>query len=83
MNKIDFKELKEKVLNLPEIDSEVEIDSCTKVINHELFIKSHIKMIETTNQKKGMTNKQKAYKLYCIAPAYFRLLSYYHIRSRM
>lgn len=83
MNKIDFKELKERLLALPKIEVPVQLDACTKVIGHELFIKSHIKMVETAQFKTALTNKQKAYKLYCIAPAYFRLLSYYNIRIAM
>lgn len=83
MSKLSLEELEQGLLELPITESPVQLDVCTKVVEHAKFISSHLKMIKTALKKDNLSNREKAYKLYCIAPAYKRLLSYYYIRLAM
>lgn len=81
MKNIPIEILKEKLNQLSKAERPVKINDCTVVVDHEKFISSHLKAIATASKKEGLTNKEKAYKLYCISPAYNRLLSYYYNRA--
>lgn len=83
MHKLTISELEEGLKKLPEIDCPVRLNVCTEIVDHHCFVRSHLKMIKTAVKKDNLSNREKSYKLYCIAPAYMRLLSYYYIRLAM
>lgn len=73
--------LKEKVLALPITDEKIKIDNCTIIQDQELFIKSHIRVVDLCPQTKPRTDLNNMRRRVIAYPHYERLRLYYLART--
>jgi len=83
MTKIAWPELKQKVLALVKTKSPIKVERIGVIIDEEVFVNTHIKVVDSALQKENLSLRQKHFKLYIAAPHYERLLAYYYLKTQL
>jgi hypothetical protein len=83
MSKIPWLELKEKLLNLSKACEPITVERLGVIIDEEIFLKSHIAVIDQYPKKENLSHKEMSARLYIAKPHYDRLLAYFIMKTQL
>lgn len=83
MKAMPWPELREKLLALPKGTDPVEVRRGDVIVDEELFVNSHIRVIDQFPKKPNLTNAEKNARLNIAKPHYDRLHAYYLLKTQL
>lgn len=78
-----YPQLRAAVLQLPKNLSPVQIERHATVVDEELFVQSHINVIDAHPRSPNPTPKENYVRMYVVKPFYDRLYAYYLMKTQL
>ena len=83
MIKKPWEDFRKELLLLPKSNQPITVDREGVIIDEELFVKSHIAVIDQFPKKENLSNREKDARLFIAKPHYDRLTAYYILKTQL